>query len=174
MQISRRPSPPNYPLTSRLASIPDGKDGTLVTLKIMREITRNSKTSLPVRSLAVELTGHCNQKDWVCEVKALHAFVRDRIRYVRDVRDVETLQIPDATLRIGAGDCDDKSLLLASMLESIAHPSRFVAIGFKPDDFEHVYVETRIGNAWVSLETTEPVELGWTPKGVVSRMVVHN
>lgn len=174
MQIPSSQKPSNFPLTSRLAALPDGKAGTLATLKIMREITRNSKVSLPVRAIAVELTGRCSQKDWVCEVKALHSFVRDKIRYVRDVRDVETLQSPDATLHIGAGDCDDKSMLLASMLESINHPSRFVAIGFKPDDFEHVFVETRIGNSWIALETTEPVEIGWQPKGVVSRMVVHN
>lgn len=174
MQFSSRPKPRNFPLTSRLAYVPDGKEGTLTTLKLMREFTRNGKRSLPVRSLAVELTNGNNQKDWIGELKALHAFVRDRIRYVKDVRDVETLQTPEVTLHVGAGDCDDKSVLLASLLEAIGHPTRFVAIGFRPDDFEHVFVESRIGNSWIPLETTEPVEIGWSPKNVVSRMVVHN
>lgn len=174
MQFPTHPKTPNFPMTSRLAAIPDGKAGTLVTLKLMRELARAAKKSLPVRTLAVELTNGNNQKDWIGELKSLHAFVRDKIRYVKDVRGVETLQIPEVTMQTQSGDCDDKSLLLASLLEAVGHPTRFVAIGFQPDDFEHVFVESRIGNSWIPLETTEPVEIGWTPKNVVARMVVHN
>lgn len=161
-------------ITATLQAIPDGKAGTVATLKIMREITKEGKKSLPVRSLAVSLTNAANQKDWFNEAKILHRFVRDKIRYVKDIRGVETVQTPDVTLSIGAGDCDDKSVLLASLLESIGHPTRFVAIGFKPDDFAHVYPETRIGTSWIPLETTEPVEVGWSPKNVVSRLTIYN
>lgn len=161
-------------ITATLQAIPDGKAGTVATLKIMREITKAGKKSLPVRSLAVSLTNGANQKDWFNEAKILHRFVRDKIRYVKDIRGVETVQTPDVTLSIGAGDCDDKSVLLASLLESIGHPTRFVAIGFKPDDFVHVYPETRIGTSWIPLETTEPVEVGWSPKNVVSRLTIYN
>ena len=164
----------NKPLSATLQAIPDGKEGTIATLKIMKELVKAGKKSLPVRSLAVSLTNGTASKDWFGELKKLHAFVRDRIRYVRDIRDVETVQTPDATLAIGAGDCDDKSVLLASLLESIGHPTRFVAIGFKPDDFAHVYVESRVGTSWVPLETTEPVEIGWSPSGVVSRLTIFN
>jgi len=162
------------PITATLQAIPDGKDGTLATLKVMRDITRQGKTSLSVRNLAVGLTGQLRAKDWLNELKILHRFVRDKIRYVRDIKGVETVQTPDVTLSIGSGDCDDKSVLLASLLESIGHPTRFVAVGFEPDDFVHVLVETRIGTAWIPAETTEPVEIGWYPKGTVSRMVVYN
>jgi transglutaminase-like putative cysteine protease len=163
----------NRRINSSLGFIPDGRAGTLETLKIMARLSRTSKTSLVIRSLAVELTGNCSQKDWVCEIKALHAFVRDNIRYVKDIRDVETLTTPETLLEIGAGDCDDKSVLLAALLESINHPTRFVAIAFRPDDFVHVFVETRVGNRWIALETTEPVEIGWTPPEVLQRLVVH-
>jgi transglutaminase-like putative cysteine protease len=73
-----------------------------------------------------------------------------------------------------AGDCDDKSVLLAALLESIGHPTRFVAIGFQPDDFEHVFVETKIADRWISLETTEPVEIGWMPQHIRARLTVNN
>lgn len=164
----------NKPMTATLQAIPDGKAGTVATLKIMRQITKAGKTSLPVRNLALSLIGELSQKDWFNEVKLLHRFVRDQIRYVKDIRGVETVQTPDVTLSLKAGDCDDKSVLLAAMLEAIGHPTRFVAIGFRPDDFVHVYVETRIGTSWIPLETTEPVEVGWTPKGVVSRLSIYN
>jgi hypothetical protein len=43
-----------------------------------------------------------------------------------------------------------------------------------PGTFTHVYVETRIGDKWIGLETTEPVAMGWKPRGIVARMVVNN
>ena len=164
----------NKPMTATLQAIPDGKAGTVATLKIMRQITKAGKTSLPVRNLALSLVSELPQKDWFNELKILHKYVRDQIRYVKDIRGVETVQTPDVTLSLRAGDCDDKSVLLAAMLEAIGHPTRFIAIGFQPDDFVHVYPESRIGTSWVPLETTEPVEIGWTPKNVVSRLTIYN
>lgn len=164
----------NVVFTRQLSGIPDGKQGVIATLKAMRSIVKQYKTAIPVRTLAVALTNGNRQKDWLAEVKALHAFVRDKIRYVRDVVDVETLQTPDITLKTGAGDCDDKSMLLAAMLESIGHPTRFVAIGFQPDEFSHVYVESRVGNKWLPLETTEPVHIGWLPPNIKARLIIHN
>ena len=161
-------------MTATLQAIPDGKAGTVATLKIMRQVTKAGKTSLPVRNLALSLVSELPQKDWFNELKILHKYVRDQIRYVKDIRGVETVQTPDVTLSLRAGDCDDKSVLLAAMLEAIGHPTRFIAIGFQPDDFVHVYPESRIGTSWVPLETTEPVEIGWTPKNVVSRLAIYN
>lgn len=162
------------PMTATLQAIPDGKAGTVATLKVMREVTKAGKTSLPVRNTALSIISALPQKDWFNEVKLLHKYVRDQVRYVRDIRGVETVQTPDVTLKLKAGDCDDKSVLLASLLESIGHPTRFVAIGFAPDDFVHVYVESRIGTGWIPLETTEPVEIGWAPRNVVSRLSINN
>lgn len=125
----------------------------------------------------MQLTNALPQKKWIAEISALHRFVRDQIRYVKDINGVETVHTADAVLRIGSGDCDDKSVLLASLLESIGHPTRFVAVGFQPDHYSHVFVQTRIGKnpgKWLSLETTEPVAIGWEPKGIVSRIVKHN
>ncbi len=104
----------------------------------------------------------------------LHRFVRDRIRYVRDVRGVETLHTPLALLQLGQGDCDDKATLLACLLESIGHKTRFAAVGFEPGRLSHVLTEARIGARWCPMETTEPVDMGWYPPGVKSRMVIHN
>ncbi len=63
---------------------------------------------------------------------------------------------------------------LLLLLESIGHPTRFVAVGFRPHNYSHVYLETKIGNTWLGLETTEPVEVGWQPKGVMARMEIFN
>jgi transglutaminase-like putative cysteine protease len=113
-------------------------------------------------------------KDWIGELRALFNFVRDRIRYVKDVRGLETLQTPPATLEVGQGDCDDKSTLLAALLESIGHPTRFVAVGFvQPGRYSHVYVESRAGSRWIALDATMPHDAGWMPPGAVARLIIH-
>ncbi len=160
--------------TAKLGLIDSGPTGIWQTLQIMRNVTREGKKALPVRMKALELVENLQQKNYLGEIKAIHAFVRDYIRYVGDINGVETIHTPEKLLEIGQGDCDDKCVLVASMLESIGHPTRFVAIGFRPGDFSHVYVETQYGREWLGIECTEPVAVGWQPKNVVSRMVMNN
>lgn len=162
------------PLTSQLMGIPGGKAGVIATLKIMRHLVRQYKTALPIRMLALDLVAGLGQKDYAGELYALHRYVRDNIRYVRDVRGVETLATPLVTMQTGQGDCDDKSVLLAALLESLSHPTRFVAVGSAPDEYNHVFVESRLGPHWISAETTEPVDIGWQPERVASRLIINN
>lgn len=150
----------------------DGAAGTLQTLKLMRSLVREYKIKLPIRELALKLVAPLKQKNFVGEVKAIHKFVRDEIRYVRDIVGVETIQTPVKTLDYAQGDCDDKATLAASLLEAIGHPTRFTAVGFKPGQFSHVLVETKVGRDWVAVETTEPVPLGWRPPGIKNKMIV--
>jgi len=160
--------------TTTLLAIPNGKEGTKQTLNIMRDLVRRGKKSPAIRQFAVMLTNGLMQKDYFGEVETIHNFIKDHIRYVRDVRNVETIQTPERTLENKAGDCDDKSTLAATLLEAIGHPTRFVAIGLHNQPYSHVFPETRVGNKWVSVETTEPVPLGWRPGNITSAMVVTN
>lgn len=159
--------------TVQLAAIPDGPAGTRATLRAMRQFVKAGKEDYRLRQLALSLVGPLPAKDWWSEIQTLHAFVRDRIRYVRDIKGIETLATPDETLRIGQGDCDDKSVLLATLLETLGHPARFVAVALQPGQYSHVLVETKLGKNWIPLETTENVPAGWYPAGVRARMVEH-
>jgi transglutaminase-like putative cysteine protease len=157
-----------------LGLIQGGPEGTAVTLRAMVKLVRQYRRDPGVMQLARELVRDLRQYDHAGEIKALHAFVRDHIRYTNDPKDVELLQTPRATLEMRTGDCDDKSTLLAALLESIGRPARFVAVGFKPfSNYQHVLVETRNGKGWMPLETIKPVEAGWGPSGVTKRMVAH-
>ncbi len=151
-----------------------GKAGTVQTLKLMRRLVRKGKRDLVLRRLALKLTRRLSQKNWLHEVHALHKFVQFNIRYVKDIRGIETLHTPARTLEQGQGDCDDKSVLLATLLESLGHPTRFVALAFSDNVFRHVLVETKIGLGWLALDATEPHPTGWMPPGVSKRMVVYN
>jgi transglutaminase-like putative cysteine protease len=160
--------------TVQLAQLSEGVTGIRETLALMVQIARHTrKSSYVVRNHAAQVVQGLRQKAWVDEVKTIHAWVRDNIRYVRDIRDVETLATPEKTLENRYGDCDDKALLVAAMLEAIGHPARFVAVGRKLNEYEHVLVETKMGNRWVAVETTEPVALGWYPISHPHRLVYH-
>lgn len=104
------------------------------------------------------------QKDFVGEARKLLEFVRDEIRYVKDIDQVETLHDPVTLLQIGAGDCDDKAILLASLLLSIGHTPRFIAMAQAPEEWSHVWVQDCLdmgqGDVWVDLEPTEPIPFG--------------
>lgn len=165
--------PQPRPMT--LGMIPSGPAGVSATLKIMVRLARQYKKDAGVRELASSLVRGLDQYDTTGEIRALQAFVRDGIRYTSDIRGVETIQTPKATLELGVGDCDDKSLLLAALLESIGRPARFVAIAMNGGQYTHVLVETRCGKAgrWVALETIRPVEMGWTPPAVTKKMIAH-
>lgn len=159
-------------LSGVLLDIPSGAAGVRATLQIMRDLVREYKTNVQIRDFAARLVQNLPQKDWAGQVEKLHAFVRDGVRYVRDVDGVETVQTPLVTLQVRYGDCDDKATLLATMLKSIGHPAQFVAVGFRePGRFSHVLVETRIKDRWIPLETTMPVNVGWLPKKITARMI---
>lgn len=142
----------------------------------MRNLVRAGKKSLDIRLLAGDLTQSLGNKAWFDEIRTLFDYVQSNIRYTLDINGVETLQTPEVTLSLGYGDCDDMCVLLASMLESIGHPTRFRAIGFTPNEYEHVFVETQIGGSgqWMALDPTEPNPAGWSPPGVISYMVCNN
>lgn len=156
-----------------LFGIPSSSTGsTKATLKMMAAIVRAYAKNADVRGKAVELTRDLPSKDWLGEVKVLWDFVSNRVRYVRDILGTETVHTPDVLLQQMSGDCDDKAVLLASLLRSLGHPARFVALGFDGGPFSHVIAETLVGNNWIALETTEPVALGWSPPGATSRYVM--
>ena len=143
----------------------------------MARLARAGKTNMLVRTTALRLIEDLPQKAYLAEIERLWRWVRDDIRYAKDVHGVETVQTPERTLELRAGDCDDKVTLICAMLESIGHPCRMVAMAFTPNNYSHVIAETKVGRGykatWIPLETTEDKPFGWYPRGRPhQRMVV--
>ena len=122
---------------------------------------------MEIRGLALSLAGQgygtprgLAQKDFAGEARRVFMFVRDEIRYIRDIDGVETLHAADWVLRLRAGDCDDKAILLAALLLSIGHTVRFKAVAFDPGDFSHVWTQDCLGGQWVDMEPTELLAFG--------------
>lgn len=151
----------------------------------MRNLVREGKKNPLVRQTALVLIAGLPQKAHSGEIKSIFNFVKNRIRYVKDIRGIETLHSPEILLKLKQGDCDDKSILLASLLESIGYQTRFVAFGFQPPiknrngtfkarSYSHVLVEVFHKGKWIPLETTEQVGMGWKPKNVASALIIYN
>ena len=147
------PRPP-APRLLNLGSGPSSVD------RFVRELSRfkHAPRELAyVRRLALELVHDTAPNDDVNEVRQLWEYVRDGVRYVRDVHNVDTLQSPRMTLDTLQGDCDDKALLLSSLLESIGYATRFTVSATSPrGSYNHVYVEAfvpRLGR-WIPLEAS--------------------
>lgn len=147
------------------------------TLRHMRAFVHESlrHPDQIVRECALSLVANCPERRWVAEVAACHGYVRDAIRYVRDPEEFELVQSPEKTLQYRQGDCDDKATLLAALLKSLAHPTRFVAIavGSPSAPFSHVLCESKVGDGWWSLETILPVPMGWYPPDATRRYVLE-
>jgi len=156
-----------------LGELTPGVSGIKETLALMVYLCRQGKRDYQLRKLALQITSNIANKAYMEEVRAIQEYVRDHIRYVKDIRDVETVSTSEKTIEQGAGDCDDKALLAATLLETIGHPTRFVAVGYQENVYCHVLMETKVGNNWVAVETTENVPLGWYPPNMPARLVYH-
>lgn len=152
----------------QVEGLPRGEQGAHATLQHIKRAARQDAGHPEIRLLAQELTRDLVPYDVESEVRVLHAFVRDDIRYVGDVYGVETVQSPRLTLRVGSGDCDDKTALLAALLLSIGHPVRYVLARtnpLEPRTYSHVFVETPLRGRWTPLETIVPGRpVGWQPR----------
>ena len=152
----------------------DGEAGVRQTLKLMGKLVRKYRADPAVYGLARSLIQKVPQKSWRGEADALFYFVRDGIRSVKDPVGAEAVQLPTITLEIKSGDCDDKVTLLSSLLESIGHPTRFCAV--KVDGgtrYSHVFLQTKVGKRWVSMETTEPWPPGQQSPRISGKMLVY-
>ena len=159
--------------SSYVMQIPEGVAGVRATLKWMGHLVKRGKVNDLIRNYTNALISNIPQKDYRREIATVFDFVQNKIRYVRDPRKVETIHDADVILTQGWGDCDDKAILLATMLETIGKPTRFVPVGFRPGQISHVYTEVVWGpraTDWIALEPTEPYPLGWRVPGIAAAL----
>jgi transglutaminase-like putative cysteine protease len=144
-----------------LGKLPPGDQGTRKTLELMQTFAQQGSKDLGVREAAIGAVRAAGapEHDPAAQLEALHRFVRDQILFIGDIAGVETLQSPSYTLRMRAGDCDDRAVLLAALARSIGVPAelRFKAIAANPTQpgtFSHVYVVARVSGQDIALDPT--------------------
>lgn len=173
--MRRYVAPPLRRPKVHLGYIPKGYLGTQKTLKYIKALIRAGAKDFYVRQKAIDilLAKNVQPKDYLGEIKALFEWVQHNIRYTKDPFRVEMLHSASRMLQLRAGDCDDITILLGAMLESIGHPVRLVLTGPDPNRprlFTHIYLEVNYKGRWISLDATMPYPMGWTPKTFVKKV----
>jgi transglutaminase-like putative cysteine protease len=159
----------------QILRVPKGTQGTLATAGIISRLIQDGAKDFYVRQKAIEIfrAYGVRPKNRLGEVCALFDFVRRNIRYTRDIFRVELLHSARRMLELRAGDCDDMTILLGSMLISTGHPVRLVLAGFrrnKPHCYTHIYPEVRVGHRWVAIDATVDKPMGWAPPALWKRI----
>jgi len=122
-------------------------------------------------------TGLANRRNADNIANAIYNWTNTHIAYTWDPVDIEWLQSPDITLKKGYGDCDDHSILAASLLESLGIPTRFIIVKVNPrypTKYTHIYVEYQSKGKWKPYDTTlhSQAGLGVPPNRIFGKKAI--
>jgi transglutaminase-like putative cysteine protease len=101
-----------------------GVAGTDRTVRVMMELVEKALLRGRVRLHSLQVVDGTGP-DVVGRARQILSWVSANITEISDPVDVETVQAPEVTLEVGAGDCDDHSVLISTMLEAVGIPTRF-------------------------------------------------
>ena len=124
------------------------------------------------RKLALEITRQCPERDGECEAQAIYRAIKRRVRYSGDVapvkmghsgptESVDLYQGAHRTWEIGAGDCDDASILAATLLALNGITPKLRVTAQSPGGpWTHIYTLAGVPKnrpaKWLSIDTTLP------------------
>ena len=155
--------------------IPEGIAGTDVTVAEMNRLVKEGLKNPLIRLTALKIIKDAGVKgrDFNGEIRAIFDWVVANVRYTKDPYRLEMVHSPDVVLRMRVGDCDDMSILLASLLQSLGHETRFKVISsVDRASFNHVYAQVKAGNRWLSLDATVPdARPGWESPNIYNSKV---
>ena len=138
--IKLDPEPKNVPsLSEVLSQLPEFKIEDLPPVNKLEDFKKFVLSNDKIIKLTADIiiSKSCEQSK-VCYAKALYYFVRDNLKYIPDPVGFDYIENPKEVLKVGGGDCESGSLLLASLLEAIGINVQFVFIS------NHVYLRIRL------------------------------
>lgn len=110
------------------------------------------------------------ERDTLGQVRAVFEWVRDRIRFSNEAG--EQVLLPDRVLLWRFGDCDDKTCLVAAMLESIRIPWRTALLARNGVPF-HILPQANVDGRWYDLEVSDQrARFGEDPRDLMRRVAV--
>jgi hypothetical protein len=131
------------------SEIGEGLSGNIQTIQLMKKIARLRAGDPLVRRLAENILQQYQVKShhYLDEALAIGDYVLRKVRYLRDPENIEQLTDPIDLIKAiqqgrAQGDCDDMSLLTATLLLSIGHQPYFRAVRYNQafGNFNHIYV----------------------------------
>lgn len=144
-----------------------GDAGVQQTIRLMRDVIDAGVTDPDVNTAAVRILQYAGVQnfDRVGKLKALYEAVSwPNFLYVEDpvgpFGPKETIRTARTLLKLRAGDCDDYTILLASLAGSIGirtHAVTVAADPSAPDEFSHIYPEAEVNpGEWIALDAARP------------------
>lgn len=111
--------------------------------------------------------------DSIGEVRRIFEWVRDNVSYRNHVKNRDSYQSAERTLELRTGDCDQMSVLLASMLATVGYDVAYRIIAAKEDmPFHHIYVLVGMPkhnpSKWIALDATENTNTNAAPSDGLS------
>lgn len=108
-------------------------------------------------------------------VRSIVKYAQNRVKYFRE--QPERFASPLRTIKWGLGDCDDKSILIASTLRSFRIPIRLKFLRFsyfsKSENInktvQHVYPQAKLDNKWTSLESVHKWPIGMDSEALLTK-----
>jgi len=114
----------------------------------------------------------CGMRDYACEVTAIWNFVVLNVRYTQDQDGEDTYSTVRATLEQGAADCDDMTVMFASLLKAVGFENVIARIAsVQGRTWDHVWPMVMLPNGkWLSLDCTEEGNHpGWAATGLAAK-----
>jgi len=130
------------------------------TISNILSLIKQGKNDSKIRDTAVYIlkSQGISATDYFKIFDAMLNFVRENIMFVRDPTKEDVCFHPIYTLNKGYGDCEDHSIVLASLLESIGIPTELVIISKTGDVWDHAYIKVGYPpdkpNKWIPLDGT--------------------
>jgi hypothetical protein len=129
-------------------AIGSGEGANRKTVDVMIKLARNAAKNPKVQQLARKIVENIKSHNFLEECQVLGAWVQKNVRYVRDPRGLEQLTTPEVLvdrLKKGEklfGDCDDMSLLLASLILCVGARPYFAIVKYysRWGAFNHIYL----------------------------------
>jgi Transglutaminase-like superfamily len=150
-----------------------GDAGVEQTINQMRALVDEALHDPAIIRLATDIVRNVPQFDDLAEAEALYNWVHSNIRFTKDPVNKEKLYPPAELLEIRAGDCDDISMLLGTLLMAVGYPARLMTVAAaagSPEQFSHVYIEGEVpagsGN-WVAMDPARyDSQFGVSPQSI--------
>jgi transglutaminase-like putative cysteine protease len=141
-----------------------GDAGVSQTIDVIRQLVDDAVKDPEVNVTAIGMVRGVDQFNRDAKARAIYEAVASRFFYVEDpvgpFGAKETLRPTRVLLQTWAGDCDDASVLIASLLGTIGIPSRVVTIAADPsapEEFSHIYPEAEtFPGTWMAMDIARP------------------
>lgn len=163
----------NRPINTRSMELPaDCDEQTDVTISLMRNLASEDARSVLIRAMAGRLPAHA-----AAAVDAIFWTVRKSVAFKRDSELAQGVEgwSPDIVevlirpvdliaMRPAEGDCDDFSMLVASLCMAAGIPASFVAIAadpLEPARYSHVYVVAHLFSGDRAIDASHGRSPGW-------------